>query len=316
MKAFIVVVAIVAVLAFAEEEEMAVSTKMINEINTMQTSWRAGHNHITRMPRSEARRLLGVDAKKVIASASKFKAKRFTKEQLRDVPESFDSRVQWPNCPTIQEIRDQKQCGSCWAFGAVESMSDRQCIHKNEVRRFSAEDMASCGRNLLGLCGNCKKGGQPECAWHYYTHTGVVSEDCYPYSAGNDTSYTPACKETCTGNPQLDWKTDKRKGLNFYIMVGEKQMMAELAENGPFESVMFVYSDFYSYESGIYHHTSGGYEGGHAIKLVGYGEENGEKYWICANSWDVTWGEKGFFRIRRGHNDCEIEVIAYAGLPA
>lgn len=42
-----------------------------------------------------------------------------------DLPENFDSRVNWPNCPTIQEIRDQGSCGSCWAFGAVEAMSDR-----------------------------------------------------------------------------------------------------------------------------------------------------------------------------------------------
>lgn len=42
-----------------------------------------------------------------------------------DLPESFDARTQWPNCPTIQEIRDQGSCGSCWAFGAVEAMSDR-----------------------------------------------------------------------------------------------------------------------------------------------------------------------------------------------
>jgi len=311
MRKFIVLALIVAI---ALGEEIAVSTKMIREINTKQTSWKASHNHITRMPKSQARRLLGLNMDNM--QATSLKERQFTREQLDGVPESFDARVQWPNCPTIQEIRDQKQCGSCWAFGAVEAMSDRQCIHKNEVRRFSAEDMLSCGKGVLGTCGNCKKGGEPECAWHYYTHHGVVSEECFPYTAGNDTSYTPACANKCIGNPQLDWDTDKRKGANSYIMVGESQMKAELAENGPFEVSMFVYADFYSYSSGIYHHTSGGYEGGHAIKLVGYGVENDEKYWICANSWNEYWGEKGFFRIRRGHNDCFIETLSYAGLPA
>nr|1SP4_A Chain A, Cathepsin B [Bos taurus] len=47
------------------------------------------------------------------------------------LPESFDAREQWPNCPTIKEIRDQGSCGSCWAFGAVEAISDRICIHSN-----------------------------------------------------------------------------------------------------------------------------------------------------------------------------------------
>lgn len=84
-----------------------------------------------------------------------------------DLPENFDSREQWPDCPTIKEVRDQgKQtefhnfrycyynehfkisgsCGSCWAFGAVSAMSDRVCIHSNgtEHFRFSAEHLVSC----------------------------------------------------------------------------------------------------------------------------------------------------------------------------
>lgn len=44
------------------------------------------------------------------------------------IPENFDARKQWPECPTISEIRDQGSCGSCWAFGAVEAMSDRVSI--------------------------------------------------------------------------------------------------------------------------------------------------------------------------------------------
>lgn len=46
----------------------------------------------------------------------------------KDIPAEFDSRTAWPNCPTISEIRDQGSCGSCWAFGAVEAMSDRVSI--------------------------------------------------------------------------------------------------------------------------------------------------------------------------------------------
>ena len=311
MNKLVIALGLVAAVAFAEE--IAVSTKMIREINTMQTSWRAAHNHMTRMPKSQARSLLSVNMDNL--KVNEELRKKFTQEELIGAPASFDSRVEWPNCTTIPEIRDQKQCGSCWAFGAVEAISDRFCVFHHQNRRFSAEDMASCGKGALGTCGNCHSGGQPECAWYNYVHHGVVTEECYPYSAGNATSYTPPCLKKCTGNPQIDYDSDKRKGKKHYVIVGENEMMSEVATNGPFEAVMFVYADFYSYESGIYHHVTGGYEGGHAIKLLGYGEENGEKYWICANSWNVNWGEKGFFRIRRGHNDCMIEVIAYAGLP-
>merc|ERR1712164_146777 len=69
---------------------------------------------------------------------------------------------------------------------------------------------------------------------------------------------------------------------------------------GPVETAFTVYSDFENYAGGIYHHTKGEVSGGHAVKIVGWGEENGVKYWKVANSWNPYWGEDGFFRIVRG----------------
>lgn len=68
-----------------------------------------------------------------------------------------------------------------------------------------------------------------------------------------------------------------------------------------------VYEDFYSYAGGVYQHIYGNSVGGHAVAFIGYGEENGVKYWIIRNSWGPEWGEKGFFRILRGSNECGIE---------
>jgi len=308
---FIVAVALIAAVAFAEE--IAVSSKLIQEVNTRQHLWKAAHNPVTRMPKSQARRLLGVDMEALHAYT--WRNKEYSAEEIAAAPESFDSRTQWPSCSTMNDIRNQKHCGSCWAFGAVESMSDRQCVHKNEVVRLSAEDMNSCSKSTFTRCGDCN-GGQPGCAWSYWVSTGVVSEDCYYYTAGNDSSMiTPPCLKKCTGNTALQWDSDKRKGKKSYTVAGEENMKTELATNGPFEVAFQVYEDFMSYSSGIYRHTSGGYEGGHAVKLLGYGEEGGVKYWLCANSWDVTWGEKGYFRIIRGQNECSIESQAWAGIP-
>lgn len=58
------------------------------------------------------------------------------------------------------------------------------------------------------------------------------------------------------------------------------------------------------------------FKGNHAIRIIGWGETNGVKYWLCANSWGTTYGEKGYFRIIRGTNNCGIEEHIYAGLPA
>jgi cathepsin B len=309
---FVYVVALLAACALAEE--IAVSSDMIYHINMKQSQWRAAHNHITRMPKSEARKLLTLDMDNLRDFIRNEKV--FTKAELANAPETFDSRENWPHCPTMKDIRNQRNCGSCWAFGAVEAMSDRECVRNKRIVRLSAEDMNSCARSTFTSCGSCN-GGQPSCAWSYWVKTGVVSEECYPYTAGNSSSssVTPKCEYKCTNNTSLTWETDKYKGSTSYTVSGEERMKTELSTNGPFEVGFTVYADFMSYSSGIYQHVTGASQGGHAVKLIGYGIEGGVKYWTCANSWDTNWGEKGFFRIRRGTNECRIESQTWAGIP-
>jgi cathepsin B len=76
-----------------------------------------------------------------------------------------------------------------------------------------------------------------------------------------------------------------------------------------------VYADFPHYKSGVYSHVTGSMVGGHAIKVLGWGVENGRKYWLAANSWNTNWGEAGFFKIARGINEGMIEDMMFAGLP-
>merc|ERR1712190_57314 len=81
--------------------------------------------------------------------------------------------------------------------------------------------------------------------------------------------------------------------------------------DGPIPLSFFVFSDFMNYRSGIYSRTKGtALVGGHAVKLVGWGSEDEQDYWLVQNSWSnkrPSWGENGFFRIRRGVNECGFE---------
>jgi cathepsin B len=79
------------------------------------------------------------------------------------------------------------------------------------------------------------------------------------------------------------------------------------------ETAFTVYSDFMNYQSGVYHHVSGSVEGGHAVKILGWGTESGMDYWLCANSWGTSWGIDGFFKIKQG--DCGIDSTVYACTP-
>ncbi len=99
------------------------------------------------------------------------------------LPDSFDSRQQWPNC--IHPIRDQGQCGSCWAFAASEVLSDRFCIKTNgNINNvLSPQDLVSCDQSDYGC-----QGGMLDSSWEYLVKTGIVSDECLPYTSGDGSS--------------------------------------------------------------------------------------------------------------------------------
>jgi cathepsin B len=238
------------------------------------------------------------------------------------LPKSFDARTAWPQCNTIGRILDQGHCGSCWAFGAVESLQDRFCVHFGVNISLSVNDLLAC---CGFLCGAGCDGGTPIYAWRYLAHHGVVTEECDPYfdqigcsHPGCEPAYqTPKCVRKCVNGNQL-WKKSKHYSVKAYRVKSDPQdIMAEVYKNGPVEVDFTVFEDFAHYKSGVYKHITGSALGGHAVKLIGWGtSDEGEDYWLLANQWNTNWGDDGYFKIKRGTNECGIEEDITAGLPS
>ncbi|XP_020672223.1 cathepsin B-like protease 2 isoform X3 [Dendrobium catenatum] len=239
-----------------------------------------------------------------------------------NLPKEFDARNAWSQCNTIGRILDQGHCGSCWAFGAVEALSDRFCIHFGVNISLSVNDLLAC---CGFLCGDGCDGGYPISAWRYFVNHGVVTEECDPYfdqtgcgHPGCEPAYpTPRCVKKCHVKNLL-WAENKRFSVNAYRINNDvHDIMAEIYENGPVEVAFTVYEDFAHYKSGVYRHITGDVLGGHAVKLIGWGtSEQGEDYWLLANQWNRDWGDDGYFKILRGTNECDIEEDVVAGLPS
>lgn len=245
----------------------------------------------------------------------------FTAQQYRDTPASLDLRTrQYQNTSCVGPVLDQAKCGSCWAFGATEAISDRLCMKKGTFLQLGPLDLVTCDQND----GGCE-GGDPGSAWQY-AQGGLATDKCIPYlqSAGGpiptcppatepclDFVNTPNCPTTCGDGSAID----RSQGVvgNVYQLGSVQDMMTELDQNGPFEVAFTVYSDFLTYKSGVYQYTTGDALGGHAVKIIGYGTENNTPYWQCQNSWTTTWGDGGYFKILRGQDECGIEDDAVAG---
>jgi len=305
---------------------------LIKEVNSNpNSSWKAGVNlRFWNMTMKDIRGQMGV------LPNSPIKLPVADIQVAADLPDSFDARVQWGSiCPSTKEVRDQAACGSCWAFGAVEAMTDRICIASKgaQTPHISAQDLLTC----CGFsCGNGCEGGYPEAAWNFFKNTGLVTggqygtnEGCQPYSlphcdhhctgkypACGSIGPTPSCKRQCISGYNQTYAQDKHHGASAYSVPSDEAKIAtEIMTNGPVEGAFSVYEDFLTYKSGVYTHTSGQMLGGHAIKILGWGVDGGVKYWTVANSWNEDWGNAGFFNIKRGDDECGIESGIVAGLP-
>jgi len=302
------------------------SPELVDNVNQRATTWKAGLNKgslVDGATRAQVISLLG--AKK---GGPKLPVKRDFVVAPEALPASFDSRVKWPLCATMNEIRDQSACGSCYAFGAVEAMSDRICIAFGINVSLSAADAAFCCDGCGGGC----DGGFPSAVWQYWQDSGIVEEGCWKYplkscdhhlnNSGNPCPAgeydSPSCPTQCDADWNgLAWSQDVHHASKVYaIDSGETAIMQEIYDNGPVETGFTVYEDFLSYTGGVYQQTWGDELGGHAVKIIGWGVSNNVKYWIVANSWNADWGEKGFFRIIRGTDDCGFEDEVNGGMPA
>merc|ERR1711924_265167 len=156
--------------------------------------------------------------------------------------------------------------------------------------------------------GLCSSFALPHCHHH-----GPQGNDPYPAEgqAGcpvQNSSKGPRACDPSAEAPHKDFMNDKFTFSGSIISPsGEQAIQQAMIEGGPVEVAFTVFSDFENYAGGIYQHKSGSQVGGHAVKMVGWGLENGVKYWKVANSWNPYWGEKGYFRIIRGQNECGIE---------
>lgn len=214
-------------------------------------------------------------------------------------PDSFD----WRDHPgVIGPVKDQNDCGSCWAFSTIFGLESNWAVKHNAAYILSEQNLVDCCSSAAGC-----NGGFPADAWDWMIDEQggkTMLEVDYPY-----TSQEGTCKwnKKKAAPPQV-------KGYVEVADCDENDLAEKIANLGPASIAIdaSLYS-FMMYQSGIYDDPKcSSMNLDHAVGCVGYGVENGAKYWIDRNSWGEMWGEKGYIRMARDKdNQCGVATEAF-----
>ena len=212
----------------------------------------------------------------------RFSSKHITESKPFTAVKANPTSVDWrKTAGVVSPVKNQEQCGSCWAFSAIESLeSARVLIAKETLVTLSPQQLVDCSHSY----GNdgCE-GGLMDNAFKYIAATGIESDASYPYTGKDD-------KCVASGKSVLPTLTK-------YEDVPVKNWEAlETAVAAQPVSIAVDAQSWQFYHKGILSRNFGT-QLDHGVVVLGYGVEGNKKFWIVRNSWTAQWGESGYIRI-------------------
>jgi len=206
--------------------------------------------------------------------------------------------VDWVAKGALPAVKNQAQCGSCWAFSTVGAVEGAFEIAGNPLTTLSEQELVSCATSSGNQGCN---GGLMDNAFKWIETNGLPTEQAYPYTSGTGT--TGACVTGKTPVVTVTGYTDVAKN-------DEDALVAAAALTPVSIAIEADKSAFQSYKSGILDNPACGTQLDHGVIVAGYGTDGGVDYYKVRNSWGGTWGEAGYIRMVRGKNQCGISLSA------
>jgi len=218
-----------------------------------------------------------------------------TTEQDVNLPSS----INWVTAGAVNPVKNQGQCGSCWAFSTTGSLEGCHYIKTKQLVSLSEEQLVECS-----WWNNGCNGGNFDFAFEYTETAPLEFEASYPYTAPTtkDCSYDKS-KGQVSATGYSDVNAGDNADLKKHVAQGPTSVAIEADQ-----------SCFQSYTSGVLDSSNCdcGTSLDHAVLAVGYGSENGKAYWLVKNSWGTTWGDQGYVKLAdvAGDGVCGINNMA------
>merc|ERR1719453_1853472 len=197
--------------------------------------------------------------------------------------------VDWTTKGAVTPVKNQGQCGSCWAFSTTGSVEGAYQIATGKLLSFSEQELVDCA----GSYGNqgCN-GGLMDNGFKYLEAKGDALESKYAYTAKTG---------TCSSQKSADPALAKGSVTSFNDVTSDSasQLMAAVSKGPVSVAIEADQSGFQFYKSGVFSGTCGT-NLDHGVLVVGYGTDSGKDYWKVKNSWGTTWGQEGYIMLAKG----------------
>jgi cathepsin L len=265
------------------------SARLVSEHNRAHKSFTVALNKFSHLTPAEYKTMLGHRSMGDVTKTAGVKPRKVS----ADPPTSWD----WRDSGIVNPIKDQAQCGSCWAFSVVQAQESQWALKNQNLPSLSEQNLVDC----VDTCYGCL-GGDEYIAYDYVIghQNGLwMTEADYPYAAVDQSCQFNAAKGVDATKSYFRPTTSKNE-----------QELLEGCYNSGVVSIAIDASSYWfaQYSGGIFDITGCSSTSlDHAVGLVGYGVESSTPYWIVRNSWGTDWGEAGYIRmVRNKANQCGV----------
>ena len=256
--------------------------RLVQAHNSQGSTFKTAMNHLSHLTPTEYKSLLGFKP---------FSGRMAQKAGKKQLPTT--DYLDWREKGAVNPVKNQGQCGSCWAFSTTQCCEGAEFLKYNVLYSFSEQSLVDCEKTDSGC-----NGGLPVNAFDFIINEcggKVMLEEYYPYLAiDGDCQYDD---EHAAGH------------FKYYIAIAENDeddLAAKCEQYGPISIGIDASNwSFQLYSRGIYDEPAcSSVNLDHGVGLIGFGSENNVRYWLVRNSWGPAWGESGYIRMIRGSNQC------------